>query len=83
MRNVLNIAITEMVYREGHSTNDTDNTCPSKGNIQKLITLSASLSLVMSFFRRWICVGQRGVPLVGTASGHHSRSVLLGICESI
>lgn len=28
MRSVLNIAITEMVYREGSDNNRTDDTCP-------------------------------------------------------
>lgn len=32
MRNVLNIAITEMVYRAEHLKNVTDNTCPSSGD---------------------------------------------------
>lgn len=32
MRAVLNIAITEMVYREGHNATVDDNTCPSPGD---------------------------------------------------
>lgn len=31
MRNVLNIAITEMVYKEGHNATIRDNTCPAPG----------------------------------------------------
>lgn len=37
MRNVLNIAITEMVYRQGHNTTIHDNTCqgPNGGFVQE------------------------------------------------
>lgn len=31
MRNVLNIAITEMVFKEGHNATIRDNTCPAPG----------------------------------------------------
>lgn len=31
MRNVLNIAITEMVYRQEHNATNRDNTCPGLG----------------------------------------------------
>lgn len=31
MRNILNIAITEMVYKAAHNSTIRDNTCPSPG----------------------------------------------------
>jgi len=31
MRSVLNIAITEMVFKEGHNQTETDNTCIASG----------------------------------------------------
>jgi hypothetical protein len=83
MRSVLNIAITEMVYREGHNKTVFDNSCPAPGGgfvaEREGFHWSEQLQggILGAFFWGYVSLHQQKVILKSrlmTCLGTHSRS---------